>query len=152
MYLLDTNIWLERLLEQERAEEVGQLLERLPSDELLITDFSFHSIGVICSRLGEQDAFLNFVQDLFLDGEVILFSLRPEDMHRLVEVMNDFNLDFDDAYQYVAAEVYEAILVSFDGDFDSTERGRSTPAELLEVGEHEDLPPLQNSDSAQTQD
>lgn len=41
MYLLDTNIWLERLLEQERAEEVGQLLERLSSDELLITDFSF---------------------------------------------------------------------------------------------------------------
>lgn len=42
MYLIDTNIWLERLLEQERAEEVGQLLEQLLSDELLITDFAFH--------------------------------------------------------------------------------------------------------------
>jgi hypothetical protein len=24
MYLVDTNIWLERLLDQERSEEVGQ--------------------------------------------------------------------------------------------------------------------------------
>jgi uncharacterized protein len=147
MYLLDTNIWLERLLEQERAEEVGQLLERLPSDELVMTDFSFHSIGVICSRLEEQDTFLNFVQDLFLDGEVTLFSLCPEDMRRLVDVMNEVHLDFDDAYQYVAAEVYDAVLVSFDRDFDNTERGRSTPADLLEIEEHDDASPLQHSDS-----
>ena len=39
-YLLDTNIWLERLLDQERASEVKQLLEMIPSDRLLITDFS----------------------------------------------------------------------------------------------------------------
>ena len=56
MYLLDTNIWLERLLDQERSEEVGQLLTQLSSDEVAITDFSFHSIGVIFNRLGQNDA------------------------------------------------------------------------------------------------
>lgn len=34
MYLLDTNIWLERLLDQDSAEIVAQLLTHLPSDIL----------------------------------------------------------------------------------------------------------------------
>lgn len=42
-----------------------------------------------------------------------------------------FNLDFDDAYQYVAAEKYNLTIVSLDSDFDRTERGRRDPAEVL---------------------
>lgn len=38
-----------------------------------------------------------------------------------------FNLDFDDAYQYVIAEKYSLTIISFDSDFDRTERGRTTP-------------------------
>jgi hypothetical protein len=41
MYLVDTNIWLERLLEQDRSEEVERFLDQVPSDQLLMTDFSF---------------------------------------------------------------------------------------------------------------
>jgi len=133
MYLLDTNIWLERMLEQARSEEVRRLLDQVPSDRLLITDFSLHSIGVILSRLNRRDEFLGFVRDLFIDGAVTLVSLEPIDMERLVAVMDHFGLDFDDAYQYVAAERYEVELVSFDGDFDSTERGRVTPGEIIEA-------------------
>jgi predicted nucleic acid-binding protein len=47
-------------------------------------------------------------------------------------VAERFNLDFDDAYQYTAAEKYDLTLVSFDSDFDHTERGRKTPAEVLQ--------------------
>jgi len=133
MYLLDTNIWLERMLEQARSEEVRRLLDQVPSDRLLITDFSLHSIGVILSRLNRRGEFLGFVRDLFIDGAVTLVSLEPIDMERLVAVMDHFGLDFDDAYQYVAAERYEVELVSFDGDFDGTERGRVTPGEILEA-------------------
>ena len=49
----------------------------------------------------------------------------------LTAISKKFNLDFDDAYQYVAAEEYNLTLVSFDSDFDRTERGRKTPAEIL---------------------
>ncbi len=45
MYLLDTNIWLERLLDQHRSEEVGRLLDQVPSQRLFMTDFTLHSIG-----------------------------------------------------------------------------------------------------------
>ena len=41
------------------------------------------------------------------------------------------HLDFDDAYQYAAAEKYNLALISFDGDFDRPERGRKAPAESL---------------------
>jgi len=34
MYLVDTNVWLERLLSQERSDEVGQFLAHVPGHEL----------------------------------------------------------------------------------------------------------------------
>jgi len=129
VYLVDTNVWLERLLDQTRSEEVGQFLARVPSERLFISDFAFHSIGVVLSRLKQVGALLRFAQDAFVDGAVSLVHLEPEDTPRLVRVMAQFNLDFDDAYQYVTAEKYHLSLVSFDTDFDHTERGRSTPQE-----------------------
>jgi predicted nucleic acid-binding protein len=131
MYLVDTNIWLERLLDQERAAEVGEFLASMSTEELLMSDFSLHSIGVILDRLGQRAVLSQFVDDLFVRGGVTQVSVNPEDMIYLVEVMDRFNLDFDDAYQYVAAEQSIAVIVSLDGDFDRTERGRQTPAQVL---------------------
>ncbi|MFZ5897593.1 MAG: hypothetical protein ACOYU7_00150 [Bacillota bacterium] len=51
MYLVDTNIWLERLLDQAKSQEVGEFLDSVPSELLFITDFSFHSVGVVLGRL-----------------------------------------------------------------------------------------------------
>jgi hypothetical protein len=131
MYLVDTNVWLERLLDQERATEVGRFLDRTPTDRLSMTDFSLHSIGVILGRLGHRKAFSAFVDDVFLKGGVELVSLRPDDMDRLVAIMEEYKLDFDDAYQYVAAERSEAVIISFDAHFDGTERGRQAPGAAL---------------------
>ena len=72
MYLVDTNIWLERLLDQDKSEEVGRFLD-------------------------------------------------------IVKVIEKYNLDFDDAYQYVTATKSNLLLVSFDSDFDRTEGRRKTP-------------------------
>ena len=132
MYLVDTNIWLERLLDQTRSREVGHFLDHIPSERLFITDFAFHTIGVVLSRLNQMEVLLRFIEDAFIDGAVGLIHLEPGDTERLVSVIEQFNLDFDDAYQYVAAEKYNLALVSFDSDFDHTERGRKTPAEVLQ--------------------
>jgi hypothetical protein len=45
VYLLDTNIWLERLLGQAQSAQVGQLLDRLPAEQMCMTDFTLHSLG-----------------------------------------------------------------------------------------------------------
>ena len=132
MYLVDTNVWLERLLDQVRSEEAGHFLDHLPSERLFVTDFAFHSIGVVLSRLNHTDVLLRFVQDAFVDGAVGLIHLDPGDTERLVYAMEQFNLDFNDAYQYIAAEKHDLALVSFDSDFDRTERGRKTPAQVLQ--------------------
>jgi predicted nucleic acid-binding protein len=130
LYLVDTNIWLERLLDQERAEEVAQFLAQTPSDRLFITDFALHSIGLILARLDQLDTFGSFLQDLFIDGGVGIVRLDPNEMKELAEVMQRFSLDFDDAYQYVASGKHNLTLVSFDTDFDRTEAGRKTPAQV----------------------
>jgi predicted nucleic acid-binding protein len=46
-------------------------------------------------------------------------------------VMEQFNLDFDDAYQYVAAEQTGAVIVSLDADCDRTNRKCQTPKDIL---------------------
>jgi hypothetical protein len=131
VFLLDTNIWLERLLGQRQAEVVGELLDTLSTSEMCITDFTLHSIGVICNRLQQRDVFIQFVEDLLIDSDVLVVTVPPKAMKRVVEVMNNSNLDFDDAYQYVAAEREKAIIISFDKDFDKTEQGRWTPIQAI---------------------
>ena len=66
MYLLDTNIWLERFLDQARSENVSHFLDHVPSDRLFITDFSLHSIGIVTVKLDRKDALLRFIQDASL--------------------------------------------------------------------------------------
>ena len=111
MYLVDTNVWLERLLDQARSAEVGAFLDRIPSNQLFITDFAFHSIGVVLNRLNRLEALARFVQDIFVDGDVTIVHLEPEDTDR---VMGKYSLT----------------LVSFDTDFDQTDLQRKTPVEI----------------------
>jgi len=129
MYLVDTNIWLERLLDQERSDEVGEFLSAVPSDQMGITDFSLHSIGVITSRLKRPDIFSVFLNDICIEGAVTIISLVPEDLQKLVHSMALYRLDFDDAYQYTAAAEHGLVLVSFDTDFDRTPVQRMTPGQ-----------------------
>jgi len=46
MYLVDTNIFLEILLKQDKSKDCKDFLDK-NMDQINITDFSLHSIGVI---------------------------------------------------------------------------------------------------------
>jgi hypothetical protein len=127
MYLVDTNIWLERLLDQEKSDEVGEFLSAVHSDQMGITDFSLHSIGVITTRLKRPDIFTVFLNDICIEGAVNTISLVPKHLQKLVHSMALYHLDFDDAYQYTAADEHGFVLVSFDADFDRTPLKRMTP-------------------------
>ena len=131
MYLIDANVWLHRLLDHDHSQEVEEFLDVVPPAELLVTDFTLHSLGVILDRLDRRQVFLDLVRDVVIEGGVEVVSLAADRMERLVTCMDDEELDFDDAYQYVAAEDLAADLVSYDQDFDRTTRGRRTPAEIV---------------------
>ena len=64
----------------------------------------FHSICVILSRLARTNVLLDFVQDVFVDGDVNLVSIKRSDARLLVDVIDAHKFDFDDAYQYIAVK------------------------------------------------
>ena len=131
MYLLDTNVFLELLLDQDRADDVERLLRSVPRERLNISEFSLYSVGIVLFHRKLFDVFVRFVEDLIITGGVCLLRLSAGDAKRLVQVAQRFGLDFDDAYQYAVAERYGLTIISFDSDFDRTERGRKTPEDLL---------------------
>jgi predicted nucleic acid-binding protein len=131
MYLLDTNIILELLLDQDNADEVERFLRSTPPEQLYLSEFALYSLGIILLRSKEYDTFLRAVEDLLTIGGLQLVRLGVSDMPELVRAAQAFNLDFDDAYQYAIAERYDLTLVSFDVDFDRTERQRQTPGDVL---------------------
>ena len=130
VYLLDTNIFLELLLKQDESASVQALLSNKDPADLHISDLAFHSIGIILYQKHSAHLFSLFVQDLFGEGGITILKLCSEDMQRLEQVAAAFQLDFDDAYQYVVAEKFDLMLISFDTDFDRTDRNRIIPANL----------------------
>ena len=72
VYLLDTNIILELLLDQDHADQVAAFLNQAAPDSLHISEFSLYSLGVILLRLRRFDLFLRSVKDLFLSEAIAL--------------------------------------------------------------------------------
>jgi predicted nucleic acid-binding protein len=131
MYLLDTNILLELLLNQKKADDVERLLRNIPARNLFLTEFSLYSIGIILIRQKKHSAFLSMIEDLIDKAGVFVICLVRSDMQGVANYAQSFNLDFDDAYQYTVAEKYGLMIVSFDKDFDRTSKGRKEPAEIV---------------------
>jgi predicted nucleic acid-binding protein len=58
---------------------------------------------------------------------IAVIGLDPKEVLALAEVSKRYHLDFDDAYQYAVAQKYGLQIMSFDTDFDRTEKGRKIP-------------------------
>ncbi|WP_456401518.1 type II toxin-antitoxin system VapC family toxin [Persephonella sp.] len=129
-YLLDTNIWLEALLNQERPEEVIKFLNKYSGESLAISDFSLHSIIIILTKFKEFETEDLFLDDI-IDSGVKVVSIDSHNLKEVLKVMKEYNIDFDDAYQYFIAKKYNLVLVSFDKDFDKTDIPRKVPGDFI---------------------
>ncbi len=116
-YLVDTNVWLERMLGQDNASVAAKFFDTVPTDRICISDFALHSIGVILHRLKRLDLLTEFIQDLFIHGSVQQVAIRPEDLKAVARNVREQGLDFDDAYQMTAAHIHGLTIVTFDRDF-----------------------------------
>jgi len=103
-------------------------------EELAISEFSVYSIGIALVRNGLEDAFVQFLSDSLEGTALNRVQIDTADLKKIIAVRKRFGFDFDDAYQYVVAEKHDLTLVSFDADFDRTERGRATPGQILRIG------------------
>ena len=131
-FLVDTNVWLERLLEQENASVVDDFLKLVPSYYLSVSDFSLHSIGVIMHKLHKLDVFSVFIDDLFAHGSVSCLQTSPTDNQDIIRVILDKHLDYDDAYQVVISQLFDLHIVTFDKDFKKCGIKTLTPKEAGE--------------------
>jgi len=98
--------------------------------DFFISDFSLHSIGLILLRRNKPDAFRKFLSDMVISAGSAVALLNADEMEAVADHAATFNLDFDDAYQYAAAEKYDLTIISFDKDFDKTTRGRAEPSAI----------------------
>lgn len=130
-YLVDANVWLERLLDQQRAAEADVFLNGILPAQLALTEFALYSIGIICLRQARASGYAALIRQIDDQG-VRVIRLSPDELaENVLRFVDRYNLDFDDAYQYTAAKKHGLTLVSFDKDFDRTDRGRKAPGEIM---------------------
>ena len=114
MFLVDTNIFLEILLNQTKKEDCKNFLNNNQGN-LLISDFSLHSIGVILFKQKLSNFFNIFLQDITNIIDVISIPLNQ--LSSGTDARKKFKFDFDDAYQYSIANLYNLEIVTLDSDF-----------------------------------
>jgi uncharacterized protein len=132
-YLVDTNIFVEFLLEQDRAEESLRIMERIERGELeaYITSFALHSIAVILDRRKELDLMEKFLERVIQAKGLQVYHTEPIEEKMITALTRTTKLDFDDTLHYFVATKIPATLISFDRWFDKTDLKRIEPQTLL---------------------
>lgn len=113
-YLIDTNIFLEILLKQDKMDNCKSFLNR-NIGKLYVSDFSLHSVGVILIRNKKCEVFNSFIKDI--KGKINVLFQSHEGYERLCELSIQNQLDFDDAYQVSIAIQNELTILTMDKDF-----------------------------------
>lgn len=113
-YLIDTNIFLEILLNQEKNEICKTYLNE-SIGKICMSDFPLHSIGVILFRNKNYELYKAFINDVL--PKINLVTLQSKDYSKVADISNQFNLDFDDAYQVAVAKSLNLSISTMDNDF-----------------------------------
>lgn len=120
MYLIDSNVFLEGFLEQKKANAVKNFLDTQAIDLLHISDFSLHSICVLLIRQKKLELLELFIDEVIVE-KIKVVSIETNNLKKVIDNSRKLGLDFDDAYQYSIAKIYNLQIVSFDKDFDKTD-------------------------------
>jgi uncharacterized protein len=113
-YLVDTNVFLEILLNQAARRKCEAFLQG-EKGAAWISDFTLHSIGVLLFRKGRPEVFTRFVADTLREFNIL--SLDKAGYPKLVEASAKYGLDFDDAYHLAVAREYNLSIATQDTDF-----------------------------------
>jgi predicted nucleic acid-binding protein len=134
-YLIDTNVFLELLLNRAFKNDCARLLKEIEIGNLeaYVSSFSIHSIEVILSNFNKQKELKIFLSSIIDFEGLIVYATNLEEELEIIEEMKK-GLDFDDALQSFIAKKLKASIVSFDKHFDNIKGlKRLTPADILKT-------------------
>jgi len=136
MLLLDANIFLELMLDQEKANECEELLAAVEdgSQEAAITELILDSIIIIMENKGKDASELAaFLSSIAAYKGLKLYWLSLLDRLRATVHMSRLGLDFEDSTTLEASKRINAeAIVSFDKHFDQLQGiKRMEPKEAL---------------------
>lgn len=135
MFLVDTNIFLEILLDQGKSQECVTFLEHAQKEKIVLvcTHYSLHSIETILSKYKKWKILETFLENIQNMENVHLYSTTLQEEQFISKLAQKHGLDFDDACQYFAAKTTGCkSIVTFDNDFNKTDLIVDTPKKILE--------------------
>lgn len=118
LYFIDTNIFLEVELKQERSEESKEFLRKVLNGDIqaFTSDFNLDSVAIVMNtkKCKPQDI-INFLLKIMSYEGLTIYSLNMLDRLVAAKYMRDYKLTFDDAVTYfVTRSLGIKELVSFD--------------------------------------
>jgi len=131
LILIDTNIFLELALGQEKAKECKEFLNAVSEGkyEVTITHFTIHAMAAILGRGPRLTEFLRSLENA--EGVSVYDTSVSEEVSAAL-MADRIKRDFDDTLQYfVAKKIGSEAIVSFDKHFDNLDIPRLSPDALL---------------------
>ncbi len=137
MILIDTNVFLEFMLGQQRAPECEALLNSVSTgeSEATVTHFTIHAIEAI---LGGGDNLTAFLRNLEYSTGLYVYATNTSEEMSVGLLASEMKMDFDDALQYyVAKKIGAKAIVSFDKHLDGLDIARVEPGAIAGVKKKE---------------
>ena len=133
MYLIDTNIFLELLLNGKNAKECEKFLEKVSKGEIkaIVSSFTLHAVEAFLGK--NHKAIQLFVRNILNSEGLKVYSTTLEEELEASVIAEKIGLDFDDGLQYfIAKKLQVKAIVSFDRHFDKTDLKKVTPKQVIE--------------------
>ncbi|MEK6800746.1 MAG: type II toxin-antitoxin system VapC family toxin [Nanoarchaeota archaeon] len=126
--LIDANIFLEVLLDQEKASSCKKILEdiRKGKTKAIITNFTIDSIIIIMNRNKTDLSSIElFIKSLLSYQGLTIYQINFKDRLNALKLIEKYNLDYEDAITLQSAiSTNNKELLSFDAHFDKVEEIR----------------------------
>ncbi len=99
--LIDTNIFLEVFLDQDRATECLNFQDKAERGEVqgFMTDSTAHSLAVVLERAGMSHVSPDLFDSLSAFQGLNLLHASLQEHSEIAHLATSMGLDFDDAYQ-----------------------------------------------------
>jgi len=128
---VDTSVFIELLLDQDRAEESESLLDAIGKGRVaaVVSHFTVHAIEAM---LPTQQSVSMFLKDVDTSKGLAIYDTTIADEQSISILSGKIGLDFDDSVQfYVAKRTNSSSIVSFDRHFDACGIPRREPIQIL---------------------